>query len=341
MYRAAIFEKAGEPLSIRELPDLCPGQGQLLVKVHRCGICGSDLHMTQGHGYTVPAGTVLGHEFTGEVIGKGPGEQPFVNGDVVVAMPISGCGRCGACLNGEPAYCESISYLFGGYAEFALVSGHTASLLPSRVSASDGALTEPLAVALHGVAMAGIKPGCRVLVQGAGPIGLAALFWARRLGAGRVDIVEGAPARADLARRMGAHHVHPPQSLEENQLAPTDPDGLYDVVIECVGRPGILSQAIARAKRRGTVVSLGYCFLGDSIVPALAGGREARLLFPQLYTMQEFRWALDVLDEGAVEPREMLTQTVSLDGLPDAFEGLRGNPVQCKVVVDPSGEGRP
>jgi len=338
MYKAAIFEQVGQPLAIRELPDLTPGEGQLLVKVHRCGICGSDLHMTQGRGYTVPAGTVLGHEFTGEVIGKGAGELPFVEGEVVVAMPISGCARCGACLNGEPSYCESISYLFGGYAEFALVSAHTASLLPSRVSAGDGALTEPLAVALHGVAMAGIVPGCRVLVQGAGPIGLAALFWARRMGAGRVDVIEGASGRADLARRMGADHVHAPRLPEENQFGPADPDGQYDLVIECVGRPGILGQAIARTRRGGTIVSLGYCFQGDSIVPALASAREVRLLFPQLYTMQEFRWALEVLDQGAVEPREMLTQTVKLDRLPETFEGLRANPEQCKVLVDPSSE---
>jgi len=294
--------------------------------------------MTQGHGYTAPAGTVLGHEFTGEVVEVGKGETSFRTGDVVVAMPISGCGSCGACLTGEPAYCANISYLFGGYAEFALVSAHTATLLPSRVSATDGALTEPLAVALHGVAMAGIAAGDRVLVQGAGPIGLAALFWARTMGAGIVDMVEGAPARGDLALKMGAHGVRAPQPSGDPQFHPVDPADLYDVVIECVGRPGILGQSIAQLRPRGTIVSLGYCFMADTIVPALAGGREAKLLFPQLYTMREFRWALEVLERGAVEPREMLTQTVSLDELPAAFEGLRGNPDQCKVVVDPSGK---
>jgi (R,R)-butanediol dehydrogenase/meso-butanediol dehydrogenase/diacetyl reductase len=74
--------------------------------------------------------------------------------------------------------------------------------------------------------------------------------------------------------------------------------------------------------------------LPDTIVPAFAGGREAKLLFPQLYTMKEFRWALEVLNQGAVEPREMVTQTISLDGLPTAFDALRGNPEQCKVIVD-------
>src|SRR5688572_4943487 len=98
MYRAAVFHEAGKALAVEWLPDLRPSEGQLLVKVHRCGICGSDLHMTQGHGYTVPTGTVLGHEFTGEVVETGGGEARFCPGDVVVAMPISGCGCCGACL---------------------------------------------------------------------------------------------------------------------------------------------------------------------------------------------------------------------------------------------------
>lgn len=341
MYRAAVFHEAGKALAVEWLPDLRPSEGQLLVKVHRCGICGSDLHMTQGHGYTVPAGTVLGHEFTGEVVETGGGEARFRPGDVVVAMPISGCGRCGACLTGEPAYCEHISYLFGGYAEYALVSAHTATLLPSRLSAADGALTEPLAVALHGVAMAGITAGSRVLVQGAGPIGLAALFWARRLGAGHVDMVEGAAARAAIALRMGADEVFQPGAALEQGFGQGDPSLLYDVVIECVGRPGIIGQSLAYVRRRGTIVSLGYCFQEDTLVPALAGEKEARLVFPQLYTKAEFEWALSALDRGAVEPREMITQTVTLDAMPAAFDALRGNPAQCKVIVSPFGDGVP
>jgi len=335
MYRAAVFKEAGKPLVVERLPDLRVGEGQLLVKVHRCGICGSDLHMTQGEGLTVPSGTVLGHEFTGEVVEEGKGSSRFRNGDVIVAMPIMGCGKCGPCLIGEPAYCENISYLAGGYAEFALVSAHTATLLPSRLSASDGALAEPLAVALHGVAMANITPGSRILVQGAGPIGLAALFWARRLGADHVDVIEGVSARADLALRFGAREVRAPEPVGQQGFEAVDPLKLYDVVIECVGRPGLLSQSLAHVRRRGTIISLGYCFTEDTLVPAFAGNKEAKLLFPQLYTKREFEWVLDVLDQGAAEPCEMITQTVALDQLPEAFEGLRTNPRECKVMVAP------
>ncbi|KHK90045.1 hypothetical protein LK12_18050 [Novosphingobium malaysiense] len=293
--------------------------------------------MTQGHGYTVPGGTVLGHEFTGEVIETGAGVEGFAKGERVVAMPIAGCGKCRYCLAGEPAWCEALEFLSGGYAEYALVNAATAMRLPATLSDADGALVEPLAVSLHGIAMAGIKPGARVLVQGAGPIGLAALFWARRVGAGRVDVIEGAPVRAAIADRMGADSVTAPQPLDPAGFAQRpDPEKLYDVVVECVGRPSLLMQAVSFLRPGGTVVSLGYCFEPDGIVPAVAGGREARMLFPQLYTVAEFRHALAVLDSGAVEPRHMVTRSVSLDVLPDVFDTLRSNPGECKVLIDPS-----
>lgn len=319
------------------MPDLEVSEGQLLVRVQSCGICGSDLHITQGSGYTVPPGTVLGHEFAGEVVDIPKGEKRFKNGDQVVATPISGCGRCGDCLSGNPAYCSKLRYVFGGYAEYALVNTHTAMPLPGTLSPADGALAEPLAVSLHGVAMAQMRPGSRVLVQGAGPIGLAALFWARRLGADHVDVVEKAPRRIEIARSMGAAKIFSPEEITATRdpQSRINPASLYDVVIECVGVAGLLSQSLSCLRTGGTIVSLGCCFLPDNLVPSMANQREARILFPQLYTMREFEWALDMLDKGAVEPRHMVTLTVGLDEMPSVFEGLRGNPTECKVIIDP------
>lgn len=322
---------------MERLPEPEPGPGQLLIRVARCGICGSDLHMTDGHGYTVPHGHVLGHEFAGEVVDIGKDVEGFRKGDRLAAMPISGCGHCRYCLAGQPAWCESLEFLSGGYAEYALVSASTATKLPSTLSDADGALVEPLAVSLHGLAMARIEPGSSVLVQGAGPIGLAALFWARRLGAGRVDVIEGAEARARIAQQMGADSVSPPALLDPERLQKNfHDDRLYDIVIECVGRPSLLMQALSFLRPGGTVISLGYCFEPDGVVPAAAGNREARMIFPQLYTVNEFRYALNVLDAGATEPRHMVTQTVSLDSLPGVFDSLRSNPRECKVLIDPS-----
>lgn len=333
--RAAVFDRAGRPLQIQSVPDPIPGANEVIVKVDRCGICGSDLHITDGHGYTVPSGTVLGHEFAGEIVAIGKGVDHLSVGDRIAAMPIIGCGSCRHCLAGYPAWCVSIGYTFGGYAELARASAVTAIPLPATLSSADAALAEPLAVALHGLASAALKPGARVLIQGAGPIGLAALFWAKRLGAGRVDVVEGVERRAAIALVMGADSVTPPVQREPNMMATADPDA-PDVVVECVGRAGLLSQAIERVAPCGTVVSLGYCLQPDTLVPALACNKEARLLFPRLYSRREFEFATEVLDRGAVEPRRMITATVALDQLPDKFESLRRSPVDCKVLIDPA-----
>lgn len=333
--RAAVFDRPGRPLRIETVDDPTPGAKEVVVRVERCGICGSDLHITEGHGYTAPSGTVLGHEFAGEIVAVGSDAQQFSVGDRVAAMPIIGCGACRYCLAGAPAWCVSIGYTFGGYAEYARVSAVTAIRLPAKLGSADAALAEPLAIGLHGVASARMQPGAHVLVQGAGPIGLSALFWAKRLGAGRVDVIEGAAARVAIAREMGADSVSPPAQRQPDMLSPPDPEA-PDIVIECVGRPGLLSDAMVRVARGGVVVSLGFCLVPDTLVPSFACSKEVQLLFPSLYTRREFELAVEVLDRGAVEPRRMVTATVGLDELPGKFESLRGTPAECKVLIDPT-----
>ena len=332
--KAAVFDRAGRPLQIESVADPTPGPREVVVRVDRCGICGSDLHITDGHGYTVPAGTVLGHEFAGEIVAIGPDVHHLGVGERVAAMPIIGCGSCRYCLSGTPAWCTSIVYTFGGYAEYAIASSVTAIPLPATLSSADAALAEPLAVALHGVAAAGLRPGGHVLIQGAGPIGLAALFWAKSLGAGRVDVVEGVPARANIALEMGADSVAAPNEHVPDSPTAADSAGA-EVVVECVGRPGLLAQALQRVGAGGTVISLGYCFQPDALIPALACNKEARVLFPKLYSRREFEFAIDVLDRGAAAPRAMVTSTIGLQQLPQKFESLRRAPADCKVLIDP------
>jgi (R,R)-butanediol dehydrogenase/meso-butanediol dehydrogenase/diacetyl reductase len=337
--RAAVFHESGKPLTIEAVPDPSPGAGEVIVRVARCGICGTDLHMTEGHGVELPAGTILGHEFSGEVVEVGEDVAGLAVGDRVAAMPIFGCRRCVACQAGTPALCETMQFRFGGYAEYALVNATTAVRLPASVSLDDGALAEPLAVALHGMVAARLAPGEVVVIQGAGPIGLAALFWARRLGAGRVYVIERVPERAALARAMRADGVFAPAIPRgaPGQAENAAPPEMADVVVECVGRPGLLAQASSFARRGARIVSLGYCFTSDEIVPAAFGAKELQLVFPQLYTSREFEFGIDALSAGAVEPGRMVTDIVGFDRLPDTFEELRRSPQQCKVLIAPFG----
>ena len=338
--RAVLFRQVGQPLAVDEVADPAPAANQVLVKVARCGICGSDLHMAEGHGFVPPPGTIFGHEISGEVVEIGRNVEGIATGDRIAVMPIFGCGHCVPCGQGMPARCASMQFTSGGYAEYVAVDPTSAIRLPSTVSLDDAALAEPLAVALHGIVAARIMPGDVVTIVGAGPIGLAALFWARHFGAARTYVIEKVPERRAIAERMGATGVFLPQ-------APSGGDDFArhygelpmgeaaDVVVECVGRPGLLMASAAYARHGGRLVSLGYCFGDDPIVPAGLGMRELQLHFPQLYTRGEFEMSVNVLDAGAVEPRHMVTDTVGLDAVPEMFEALRTSPRQCKVLITP------
>jgi (R,R)-butanediol dehydrogenase/meso-butanediol dehydrogenase/diacetyl reductase len=332
--KAAIFAALGKPLVIESVPDPTPAAGQVVVRVSRCGICGSDLHLTEDPFFGLPPGAILGHEYAGEVVGVGRDVQRVRVGDRVSVMPIHGCWRCASCVAGEPAWCTQMRIDGGGYGEYSLANEAQCLSLPVSVTLEDGALVEPLAVGLHGVTVAQLTPGARVLVIGAGPIGLATAFWARRLGAGRVAVTASSNRRESLAYALGATaFIDPADSSQQavNRALGAAPD----VVFECVGKPGLLARSIEYARPRGTVVILGLCTAIDSLMPFAVVSKEVRLQPAAFYSMRDFEIAADALAANNAVPRAMVTDTVSLDDMPAAFEALRQRNHQCKVMVRP------
>ena len=331
--RAAVFKALGQPLSVEEVPDPVPGPQDVLIKVGRCGICGTDLHITQDPVFGAPPGMVLGHEYAGEVVAVGSEVDRVRVGDQVAVLPVRSCGHCAACLAGQPARCREMRVTHGGYGQYTKVRQQQCIKLPSCVSAADGALVEPLAVGLHGVNAAPITPGVRVLVIGAGPIGLATAFWARRLGATRVAVTAASDRRKDLALAMGATAF----VGASEELAPGVNQALGgppDIVFEAVGKPGLLAKAVDLIRPRGTVVLVGICTAADSYNPFQTIMKEVRIQPSILYDRCEFEAAADVCNAGVVTPRCMVTETVSLAALPAAFEALRQRTTQCKTHVD-------
>jgi len=249
--KAAVFEAPGKPLAIESLPDPAPGEGELVLRVGRCGICGTDLHMTDGHAATYPRRSVLGHEFAGEVVAVGRGVLNYKLGDAVAGLAVGGCGKCASCMAGDPMWCEQgLIPAMGGFGQFTVVKALSAIKLPSTLSFADGALIEPLAVGLHGAKLAEISPGARVLVLGSGSIGLAAAFWARRFGANRVVVASRSSRGEAHAHSMGATHF---EKFAEEFTAniQTALGGLPDVVFECTGVTGMLAKAIETVRVRG------------------------------------------------------------------------------------------
>lgn len=331
--KAVTFQALHAPLAFQTLPDPTPDAGQVVVKVGRCGICGSDLHMTEDAAYGCQHGEVLGHEFAGEVVALGREVEGLRMADLVSVIPLMSCGACERCRKGEVQWCARFGLQGGGYAEYALTRPNQCIKLPADLSLADGAIVEPLAVALHGVNLSGLQAGNKALVLGAGPIGLAVAFWAKRLGA-TVAVQDIADYQRDRALGMGAD-VFVVDSQDPIGSAEQGLGSRADVVFECVGIPGLIDQAVQQVKNRGTVLLLGLCTQPDPINSFAMLSKEVRLVTSAFFTVPEYQASLDALAEGAVEPRLLVTDTISLADTPDVFESLKRRTSQCKVLIAP------
>jgi (R,R)-butanediol dehydrogenase/meso-butanediol dehydrogenase/diacetyl reductase len=332
--KAAVFKKLRQPLEVESLPDPIPSANEVVVQVARCGICGSDLHMTEDSAFGTVPGSVLGHEYSGEIVETGRGVTKFQAGDRVSVMPLRGCGHCAICLAGKPSWCSAFQLEGGGYAQYSRAAEHQCVKLPRDISLEDAALAEPLSVALHGVLLSKMKMGAKVLVIGAGPIGLGAAFWARRLGAGQVAVTDLYDYQKDRAYEMGATAF---LCGSENTVEKVNSalGGPAEIVFECVGKPGLVARSIQHACPHGTIVVLGLCTAPDTFVPFEAVSKEVRIQTSAFFYAQEFRAAIDALEAGHAAPRALVTDTVALSMMPDAFEALRNRTKECKVLVDP------
>lgn len=333
--KAALFDTVGRPLRIDEVADPEPAADEVLLRVSACGICGSDLHMTEDPAvFGVGQGTVLGHEFAGEVVETGADVANLRPGDRVAVAPMRGCGKCARCLAGQPAWCSEMVLIGGGYAELAAVAARQCRKLPDDVSLSDGALAEPTSIGLHAVMRSQLRPGERVLVLGAGPIGLLVAFWARRFGASHVivaDINEHQKERAISVGATGFALSGPKLAEQYADLA----SGAPDIVYECVGKKGIIDFAIEQVAVHGRVIGIGLCVGGDQWDPFAAIHKEASIVMSAFFDMHEFALSLHALaSQGPYRPQSLITERIDLSKVPDSFEALRKRTSQCKVLIE-------
>ncbi len=326
--RAAVVNEI-HSFDIIEVPDPSPGPGELVLRVHACGICGSDLKAVDN----MAAGLVMGHEFCGEVVAIGAAVDAWTIGARVSALPLIGCGTCVPCVTGDVAHCASVDMIgvggsSGGYAEYVRVSAREAFVVPHSVTLDHGALIEPLAVGLHAVERASLRPGDDVLVVGGGPVGLAIAMWARHHGAREVVVSDPVARRRDTALRVGATSVIDPTADAIDRRFP--------VVFECVGTPGMIATCVNATAVHGRLIVAGVCTKPDTFVPVLALIKELAIHFVVYYRRQDFAVTIDLVAQGRLPVDAFVTGEVGLAGFAAAFAALKHPTDQCKILVKPT-----
>jgi threonine dehydrogenase-like Zn-dependent dehydrogenase len=212
------------------------------------------------------------------------------------------------------------------------VAARQCRILPDDLPTAEGALAEPVAVALHCVMRSGLKPGDRVLILGAGPIGLLVAFWARRHGARDVVVADINRHQEERAAAIGATgFVLSGPGLAEEFRAGTG--GEPDIVFECVGKRGLIDFACKLVRTHGTVVGVGLCVGGDEWDPFAALSKEIQLIFAVFFNMAEFETALEALGPGRYRPQALITGRIGFGEVPETFEGLKLRTTQCKVLI--------
>jgi 2-desacetyl-2-hydroxyethyl bacteriochlorophyllide A dehydrogenase len=323
----AVFCGENRRFEFRDLPRPQVGRGQVLVRVRSCGICGSDLDWFKGP--FPPPEVSPGHEITGEVVEFDGQVSGLDIGERVAVEPLVVCGRCPACRAGDYQICPSVEVLgvthHGGLAEYVVVPRGRIYALPPELDYAAGGLAEPAAVCVHGVKLGNVGMGDRVLVLGAGSIGLFCAMAARAAGAGEVAITARYPQQAEMARRIGAAHVFAADADGDRKRAEYTGDCPPDVVLETVGGDGqILDEAINVVRPGGTVVILGI-FVSPPKLNALSVVlKEVRLVGSITYGHRDrradFELALGMLASNASMAHDLVTHRFEIEAIHKAFE---------------------
>jgi 2-desacetyl-2-hydroxyethyl bacteriochlorophyllide A dehydrogenase len=338
--RAAVF-RGPHDVAIDDVDAPAVMPDGIVVDVHACGICGSDLHIF-ATGMGVAPGQVMGHEFAGEVSAVGSAVDGIGVGDRVAAMPLVPCWECRACRAGDVQLCvrafaPGIAFgLPGAFAEQVHVPGaslgRTVFRLPDGVGFDGGALLEPLAVAVHAVERSRAAPGDTVAVIGLGPIGHLIALVLRARGIDRVVGVERSRRRLELARGAGLAVTGPGTRLRTAVADALGPPADVDVVFECTGVPELAEQASRLARRGGTVTIVAVYAQPAPIDVSAFAVRELTVQGSSAYGPADFREALALVADEVVRPADIVTECRPLAELPAALaaagEGL-------KVIIKP------
>lgn len=318
------------------------GPLDVLVRVHACGVCGTDVHIYHGEEGSAPVvpPVVLGHEFSGVVEKVGDQVTLCRAGDHVTLDPNMYCGECRPCREGKKQNCERLFALGvntnGGFAQYCVAPQAQCYVVRPEVDLDAAAMAEPLACAIHGIDNAGIRLGQNVLIIGGGTIGLLMVQLARLSGAAKVLLSEPVALRRELGLQVGADGVIDPvnESIRDAVRSLCGTEGV-DVVIECVGNTKAVAQAIEAAGLGATILLFSVPSVGATVeLPLMDVFKKELHIVGSIINPDTHQRAVDLINSGRLELGRLITHVFDLDHVEDAIKCQMGSE-SIKVIVHP------
>ncbi|MBS3791564.1 MAG: alcohol dehydrogenase catalytic domain-containing protein [Candidatus Bipolaricaulota bacterium] len=324
-------------IAFEEVEKPTPEDGEVLIEVKSCGICGSDVHSYQGEHPFVHPPIVLGHEFSGVVSETGKDVKNVNPKDKVVVEPNIVCNDCYNCNHGRYNICENLQVIGnvgydGAFADFIAVPEEKVIKIPEDMGFEEGALVEPTAVGVHAVRISDQKLGDKVVVIGAGTIGLVTLVAAKDAGASETIITDLEDSRLERAKNLGADHAintgELDDGLSEFIQAEFGKDGA-DIIFDCVGFDNTLNQAIEVARKGTQIMLVGVPKGNLDVNMAFVQDRELDIQGSLMYVQRDFKTAVNMIDRGQIKTEDLITNRFDFEELEEAFE----------LAIDPSNMG--
>ncbi len=342
--KAAVI-KGPEEIRIENVDKPTIKKNDILMKVAAVGICGSDMQFYQKGPDSIPKGrTIIGHEWSGDVVEVGPEVKDVKVGSRVVGTGFSYCGTCEKCTQGVWWECPEQGLpgygMDGAMAEYVVlpnpILGALVFEMPENMSYEQAAVIEPMAIAGWAVEEAHIKPDQTVVVLGAGPIGLGALQFAKVDGA-KVIVSEPSVKRAELAKKLGADLIINPKTTDPIEAVREFTSGIWaDVVIECSGVPAVFYQGLDMLKRDGQLKQIANFSGGLQLSPEMMHHKIMKKNLTIQWTGGlVWRKAFELVSSGKVKTKELVSHVYPLDEVKQAFEMVRNTEESVKVLLKP------
>jgi L-iditol 2-dehydrogenase len=320
----AVLERP-EKIVFREVEKPVVSDNEVLIKLKRIGICGSDIKAYYGKHPYIKFPLIQGHEFSGVVAGKGKAVKRLAINDRVIVRPQIVCGKCYLCKRGDHNICNELKVIGfqadGAAQDFFKVDKNLVVRLPERMTYEEGAMVEPVAVAVHALSKAGRIRGRKVLVIGAGTIGNLTAQVAKAMGARSVMITDLADYRLKIARECGVDHaVNVSKAELSGYLEKYFGGSKADVIFECVGEGKTINQAINLARKGSDIIVVGVFHDKPGVDVGLVQDRELRLIGSLMYKAEDYAGAIKLIRFKKISLKPLMSRTFSFKDFPKAYK---------------------